>query len=121
MSRKILFYFIVIVTFLSSPMYAANYEDGQAAYEAENYKKAVSIWEALAEQGDLTSQLKMAKMYRAGGRVKKDRAATVKYYNQAAEQGSVKAQYYYCASPTSEVKGFRQIMYKDMHESMSPQ
>lgn len=91
MSRKILFYFFVIATFLTLPVYAATYEDGEAAYEAEDYKKAVSIWETLAEQGDVTSQLKMATMYTTGSLVKKDETAAFKLYNQAAEQGSAEA------------------------------
>ena len=91
MSRKILLYFIVIATFLSSSVYAASYGDGEAAYEAANYKKAVKIWKALAEQGDIPSQLKMAEMYNTGSRVKQDKATAFKLYNQAAEQGSAEA------------------------------
>ena len=76
---------------MTLPVYAATYEDGEAAYEAEDYKKAVSIWETLAEQGDVTSQPKMAKLYKTGSQVKKDKAAVFKLYNQAAEQGSAEA------------------------------
>ena len=47
--------------------------------------------EALAEQGDISSQLKMAMLYTAGQGVKKDNATAVKFYNQAAEQGSAEA------------------------------
>jgi TPR repeat protein len=100
MSRKILFYLLVAASLLISPVHAATYADGEAAYEASDYKKAVSIWEDLAEQGDVTSQLKMATMYSAGFsnketkfRLKKDRAAAFKLYNQAAEQGSAEAMF----------------------------
>ncbi len=58
------------------------------------------IWEELAEQGDVTSQLKMATLYSTGFsnketkfRLKKDRAAAFKLYNQAAEQGSAEAMF----------------------------
>lgn len=91
MSRKILLYFFLISTFLTSSVYAASYGDGEAAYKARDYKKAVSIWEELAEEGDIASQLKMAKMYSTGSWVKIDKAASFELYNQAAEQGSVEA------------------------------
>ena len=98
MSRKILFYLFIIATFLTAPIYAETFEDGEAAFEANDHKKAVEIWEALAEQGDITSQLKMATLYRAGFsnkgtkfRLKKDRAAAFELYNQAAVQGSAEA------------------------------
>ena len=93
MSRKILFYFIVIATFLSLPVYAASYEDGQAAYEARDYKKAAKIWEALAEQGDINSQLKIAGMYSSGVVFKRDIATAIELYNQAVEQGSAEAMF----------------------------
>ena len=99
MSRKILYYFFVIATFLASSVFAATYEDGEVAYESSDYKKAVSIWEALAKEGDITSQLRMAKLYSTGlgtkkdeFSVKKDRSLVFKFYNQAAEQGSAEAQ-----------------------------
>lgn len=92
MKRSIGFYFFVITTFIASSVYATTYEDGQTAYEANDYKKATEIWETLAEQGDITSQLKMAEMYRTGSRIKKDRTAAFKLYNQAAQQGSLEAQ-----------------------------
>ncbi len=82
----------MVASLLISPVHAATYADGEAAYEASDYKKAVSIWEDLAEQGDVTSQLKMATMYTTGSGVKKDKAAAFKLHNQAAEQGSAVAQ-----------------------------
>ena len=93
MSRKIFFYFFIIATCLASPVFAATYEDGEAAYEANDYKKAASIWEELAEQGDITSRLKMAELYTIGRGVKKDFSAAFKLYDEAAEQGSAEAQF----------------------------
>lgn len=97
MKRNIRFYFGVIATLLASSLYAASYEDGQAAFEAKDYEEAVEIWEGLSEQGDINSLLKMAELYSAGLRVKKDqivkvdRTTAFKLYNQAAEQGSFEA------------------------------
>jgi len=51
-------------------VYAATYEDGEAAHETSDYKKAVSIWGTFADKGDFTSQLKIAEMYRTGSGVK---------------------------------------------------
>lgn len=53
MGSQIRLYFFLIITFLASSLNAATYKDGQAAYEANDYKKAVEIWETLAEQGDV--------------------------------------------------------------------
>lgn len=76
---------------MTSSVYAASYADGEAAFKAGNYKKATSIWEELAEEGDIAAQLIMAKMYSTGMGVKVDKAASFEFYNQAAEQGSVEA------------------------------
>lgn len=107
MKRYIRVYLLVIVTLLASSGYAANYEDGQAAYDAKNFKKAIEIWETLAEQGDVASQLNLAKLYSTGFQAKeditkkdktvafkleKDKTAAFELYKQASEQGSQEAQ-----------------------------
>lgn len=86
------FYLFVIVTLLTFSLHAATFEDGQAAYQAEEYKNAVEIWQTLSEQGDIDSLLKMAELYSVGFNVKKDKAEAFKLYNQAAELGSLEAQ-----------------------------
>jgi len=97
MKKNIRFYFGVIATVLASTVYAASYEDGQVAYDTKDYHQAVEIWEGLAEQGDIQSQLKMAELYSKGffvkrkQLIKKNQTTSFKLYNQAADQGSSEA------------------------------
>jgi len=91
--------FFVMATFLASSVYALSYEDGQAAFDTKDYKKAVEIWESLAGQGDVSSQLKMAELHDTRGLIVKgveivkwDPSESFKFYNLAAEQGSLEAQ-----------------------------
>lgn len=93
MSKKSFFIYIFLISgFCLSSVYAASYEDGEAAYKKGQVKAAVAIWEELAEEGDLASQLKLAKMYDIGRGVKINKEASFKLYSQAAEQGSLEAQ-----------------------------
>ncbi len=98
MKRNVRFYFFVFAIFLPASLYAASYEDGLAEYEAKDYDEAVEIWESLAEQGDVASQLKMAAFYSSGlywkkdEIVKKDPSIAFKLYQQAADLGSMEAQ-----------------------------
>lgn len=93
MIRKIFFYIFITSSFITSTVYATSYEDGLAAYESNDFKKAAEIWQELAEQGNIPSQLKMAELYSRGSGVKRDRAAAFKLYNSAADRGSLEAMF----------------------------
>ena len=47
---------ITLMLFATTPVAAGDFEDGQAAYRAGDYQKAVRLWKPLAEQGDANTQ-----------------------------------------------------------------
>ncbi len=61
------------------------FEDGVAAYQRGDYRKA-------AEQGHAEAQFKLGAMYFSGDGVPQDDAGAVKWYRMAAEQGHAEAQ-----------------------------
>jgi TPR repeat protein len=61
------------------------FEDGVAAYQRGDYRKA-------AEQGHAEAQFKLGAMYFSGDCVPQDDAGAVKWYRMAAEQGHTEAQ-----------------------------
>ena len=88
MKKKLL----ILALALSSVVWAGDFEDGEAAYNAENYAKAVSKVEKAAEQGSADAQERIGSTYQHGWGVKEDYAEAVRWYTKAAEQGYVVAQ-----------------------------
>jgi TPR repeat protein len=90
-NRTILKQLAVIIWLLSGAMplclHAQDFEDGKAAYEAKDYKKALEILLPLAEQGNSQAQVTLGIMYDYGQGVEKDPAEAMKWYVKAAEQG----------------------------------
>ena len=68
-------------------------EEGLTAYEAQDYKSAVSLWTPLAEEGDSEAQFNMGVMYDRGQGVEADPVTALKWYRLAADQGHCRAQY----------------------------
>lgn len=79
---------MVALVLVAVPAFGGPYEDGQAAYELNDYKTALEHWRPLAEQGDASAQYKLGFMYRYGEGVPKDYAEARKWYLKAAEQGN---------------------------------
>jgi FOG: TPR repeat, SEL1 subfamily len=75
-----------LLTIFSS-LHAQGLEDGHAAYQSGDYKKALEILRPLAEQGNSQAQLILGVMYDNGQGVDKDPAESIKWYLKAAEQG----------------------------------
>ena len=69
------------------PILAQNLEEGQAAYQAKDYKKALQILRPLAEQGNSQAQVMLGILYDNGQGVDKDPREAFKWYLKAAEQG----------------------------------
>ena len=92
MNKKYFIYFFLIVSCWLPSVFAASYKDAETAFKNAQYKIAVAIWEDLADEGDLASQLKLANMYELGSGVKVNKETSFKYYSQAMEQGSLDAQ-----------------------------
>ncbi len=72
---------------------SADYEAGSAAYDAGDYGKARSLWQPLAEKGDVRAQRGMGKLYEKGRGVERDFATALKWYRPAAEKGDAESQY----------------------------
>lgn len=66
---------------------------GWAAYEAGDYRRAMTHWRPLAEQGHVNAQINLAVMYDHGYGVEVDTVRAVRWYETAARQGSAIAQY----------------------------
>jgi TPR repeat protein len=83
---------VLFIVFLSGPA-AAGFNEGVAAYEANNLPLAYREFRASAEEGDAPSQFNLGLMYEQGIGVAKDEKAAVIWYRNAAEQGVSSAQY----------------------------
>ncbi len=68
------------------------FEKGMAAYTSGDYPKALELWQAQAEQGDVKAQFELAWLYTNGLGTTKDLAKAASYFSQAAEGGYVEAQ-----------------------------
>lgn len=90
--RKILLTTILLAGITTSA-YASDCNDGLAAFTANNFQKAVSILQPLAEAGDACSQYQLGVMNLQGYGVKKDHAKALEYFQAAADQGDGKAKY----------------------------
>lgn len=70
-----------------------SYEAASVAYEAGDYAKARSIWQPMADKGDMHAQYAIGRLYEKGRGVDRDFATAVKWYRQAAEKGHADSQY----------------------------
>ena len=61
------------------------FEEGMEAYENRNYKKAATIFEQAAEQGELKAQLYLAYLYNNGDGVPRDQSKALELYRKVAE------------------------------------
>ncbi len=91
-------YFILaaIVFFVavgSTSSFAASYEQGQAFYDAGEYRKAFDSWHPLAESGDMRAQFGLGSLYHLGEGVDQEDKIATRWFKAAAEQGHVGAQY----------------------------
>jgi TPR repeat protein len=77
----------------AAPQAAATGSAGWDAFGRGDYAAALAIWQPLAEQGDVQTQLLIGSIYDLGQGVPQDDAEAVKWYERAAMQGSAKGQY----------------------------
>jgi TPR repeat protein len=83
---------IIFVSVLSSPV-LAGFDEGVAAYEANNLPLAYEEFHSSAEQGHADSQFNLGLMYEHGIGVGKDEKEAIFWYRKTAEQGNSNAQY----------------------------
>ena len=72
--------------------YAGNLEDGQSAYDKNDYKTAYDFFLIEANKGDAKAQYNLGVMFAKGQGVLPDYKEAVKWYRLAAEQGDAEAQ-----------------------------
>jgi TPR repeat protein len=77
---------------VAAPVMAQNFDEGFAAFQAGDYATALQEWRPLAEQGHLSAQYNLGRMYDNGDGVTQDYAEAMIWYHRAAEQGYAQAQ-----------------------------
>ncbi|HAK61591.1 MAG TPA: hypothetical protein DCO77_14650 [Nitrospiraceae bacterium] len=84
----------IVLAFLFVPVYsnAGQLEDGSAALDKGQYKKAHALLLPLAKKGDAFAQYNLGVIYANGLGVTKNDAEAVTWYRKAAEQGDSDAQ-----------------------------
>jgi len=71
----------------------ARIQGAEAAYRKGDFKTALEVFQAMAEQGNARAQFYLGEMYLSGSGVAKDYAQALKWASAAAEQKSPDAQY----------------------------
>ncbi len=66
---------------------------GQKAFNAQQYTKAIEIWQPLAVRGLPEAQYNLGFMYESGWGLERDPKRAAEWYRFAAEQGFAKAQF----------------------------
>jgi uncharacterized protein len=66
-------------------------KDGQTAYDAGNYSKALAILQPLAAKGDDCAQYQIGEMHMLGRGVPEDKTKARELFKQAAAKGHEKA------------------------------
>ena len=82
----------LFTSLVSSPA-VAGFEEGIAAYQANNIPLAYKEFRSAAEKGHADSQFNLGLMYEQGIGVSKDEKEAIVWYRKSAEQGNVFAQY----------------------------
>ena len=83
----------LVLTLLTLPAFAGDFEDGAAASDRGDYATALRLWQPLAEQGNAGAQYNLGQMYRQGKGVAQDYKEALKWFRLAAAQGVAEAQY----------------------------
>lgn len=86
--------FFAIMALLFPLAAAAGMDEGVAAYTAGDYPKALTEFQALADQGDAQGQYFLGWFYHNGYGVKRDPAEAAKWFQKAAQQGDARSQFY---------------------------
>ena len=84
------------LSFAAAPAFAqsqlSEFQKGVQAFDAGDYKKAVSLWEPLADDGNVEALRNLAQLYRLGLGVQQSDAKAFELYEQAAQRGLAAAQ-----------------------------
>jgi len=85
--KKVLFASVLLATLL----FSGDYEDGQKAYEAGSYKKAIELFKKADKQGHIEAIVALGIMYENGQGVQQDLDKALKLYKIGIDRGSDQA------------------------------
>ncbi len=88
--KRIILMFVFLLPFTAW----AGLDEGIEAYTAGDYAKALTEFQALADQGNMDGQYFLGFFYHNGFGVKANQAEAVKWFQKAAQQGDPRSQYY---------------------------
>ena len=84
---------VLVLLFIITYSFTNTLEDGKLAYDNNDYIKAFKIYEELASNGNANAQYALGMMHQKGDGVKKKKKNAVYWYEKAAIQGILEAQY----------------------------
>ncbi len=90
--KLLLLALVVLVSLLTVPAHAQDFEKGVAANERADYGAAFAAWRAAADQGDARAQNSLGLKYQTGRGVPQDDGAAAQWFQRAAALGDVEAQ-----------------------------
>ena len=76
---------------LATSAFGQDCKEGQAAFAAGNYAKAMTVLQPLVTKGDACAQYHLGEMYMQGKGVPEDKAKALDLFKKAAAQGNEKA------------------------------
>ena len=92
--RDVIRLLVLVVLLLGlAPVASADVNKGLAAYDVGDYETAFAECMPLAQEGDMTAQFCVGRMYANGFGVMMDDAEALKWYGLAAASGHAEAQY----------------------------
>jgi TPR repeat protein len=71
--------------------FAGPWEDGMAAYNRGDYVPAITVFRAMAKQGNAEAQILLGVMYRRGQGVTRSSVRAFVWFSRAAARGNAKA------------------------------
>ena len=92
--KKLTYPFLLLLSLIHvSPAFSADLQTANAAYSAGDYEAAAKEYTALANQGNVLSQISLAVMYLHGDPALRNEKEGIKWLTRAAEQGVGMAQF----------------------------
>ncbi len=88
---KRLGFFLAALAMLAAPAAWAGFDDGVAAYDRGDYAAAFHVWRPLAEQGDVSPQYRLGRLYEDGDGVPRHDVEALRWFDAAGEQGDKEA------------------------------
>lgn len=83
---------LTCLLFAGQTIAQTQFDAGYEAAQAGQYKKAITIWQSLANKGDPAAQYALGWLYESGQGVKQNYKTAVTWYKKAALQGNEAAQ-----------------------------